>query len=260
MRAVVCPERMGSLLLLGLLLTGPSGPGTTEAERLAKKSILEYNVGDFDKALDDATEAYRLAPRPALLFNLGQCHRALHHWEKAEFFYRGYLREKPEAANRDQVEALIKEMVAKEQEGPTPAPGPTSVPLLLAPQPPPQAMPAPAPSPAPSPTVIQATPVPAAAVGTETPTAGVSQEAPKHSHALAYALAGVGVAGLVLTGVSTAEVLSYQSYYSSVSSGSQHPTLSSFQSQGSTANVFSALLFVGVGLVVAGAGGAVLTW
>ena len=84
--------------------------------------------------------------------------------------------------------------------------------------------------------------------------------APSHSHALAYTLIGVAAAGVVLAGISTGEVVAYQSYRNAVSDGSQTASYSDFQARGNTANVFSALLFVGAGLAVAGAGGAVLAW
>jgi tetratricopeptide (TPR) repeat protein len=106
---------MTQALLLALALAAtPSA--TKEAERLFRQSNIEFNAGDFEKALKDATQAYELDPKPGFLYNLGQCHKALHHWERAEFFYRGYLREKPDAANREAVEALIAQMVAKQKE------------------------------------------------------------------------------------------------------------------------------------------------
>jgi len=124
---------MIKLLVLALTVAAPKTAADKEAEKLARQSMLEYNVGDFTQALADATEAYRLAPRPGLLFNLGQCHRALHHWEQAEFFYRGYLREKPEAENREPVELLIREMVTKQQA--EAAPAQPAAPLATAPPP-----------------------------------------------------------------------------------------------------------------------------
>jgi hypothetical protein len=106
---------MTHALLLALALSAAPSVNK-EAQRYYNKSKIEYNAGEFEKALKDATEAYELEPAPGLLYNLGQCHRALHHWERAEFFYRGYLREKPDASNREAVEALIAQMVAKQQE------------------------------------------------------------------------------------------------------------------------------------------------
>src|SRR3974390_1169709 len=121
---------MHALLLALAVAATPSA--TKEAERLFRQSNIEFNAGDFEKALRDATQAYELDPKPGFLYNLGQCHKALHHWERAEFFYRGYLREKPDASNRVAVEALIAQMVAKQKEEAAAAAGPAVPPPALA--------------------------------------------------------------------------------------------------------------------------------
>jgi tetratricopeptide (TPR) repeat protein len=77
--------------------------------------MTEYNLGYFGRALKDAEAAYRLDPLPGLLFNLGQCHRALKHWERAEVFYRSYLRNNPGAKNKELVHELIDKVVAEEK-------------------------------------------------------------------------------------------------------------------------------------------------
>jgi hypothetical protein len=64
-------------------------------------------VGHFDQALDLYTKAYERYPKPALLFDIGQCHRLLGHYERAVFFFQGYLRGQPDAPNRPLVEKLI---------------------------------------------------------------------------------------------------------------------------------------------------------
>ncbi len=86
--------------------TSPDGKAAT----LAHRSIAEYNGGDFEQALVDMKRAYTLHPGADLLFDLAQCQRAMHHWEQAEFFFRGYLRELPNCRNRPVVEALVGEM------------------------------------------------------------------------------------------------------------------------------------------------------
>lgn len=78
-----------------------------EARRLFERAELHYRLGRFHKALDAYTRAYELAPLPGFLFNIGQSHRELGHFERAIFFYEGYLRELPDAENRMLVEELI---------------------------------------------------------------------------------------------------------------------------------------------------------
>src|SRR5579863_9001645 len=138
---------MFALPLLALLL---SASPRVEAEKLARQSMTDYNVGDFDSALKEATQAYKLDPRPGFLYNLGQVHRALHHWERAVFFFRGYLRGKPDAPNRAAVEKLIAEMEAKETEPATPSPAPAPAPTITV-----TPNPAPAPGPTQVPVVIE---------------------------------------------------------------------------------------------------------
>ena len=247
---------MTTLLVLVLALAAPKSPAAKEAERLAKQSMVEYNVGDFDNALDDVTKAYKLDPVPGLLFNLAQCHRALHHWEKAEFFYRGYLREKPSASNRPAVEELIKDMVAKQREAPSPPPPaisatpPSSVTVTQSP-------------------LVAATPAPMVLTAdnqrTSTePTVEGRAQPTDHSRALSYSLMGVAGAGAVLTGVSGGFLIDYQSYRSGLASGASKATANgsyaTFESKSNTASIFNVLLYVGIGVFVGGLGGAVLTW
>lgn len=106
---------LAALLAVAL---GVTPAGTREAKELTRRSLVEYDTGDFDRSLADATRAYELDPLPAFLFNMAQCHRALHHWEQAEFFYHRYLGHVPRAKNRKQVEALI--AAVQVQQGKTP--------------------------------------------------------------------------------------------------------------------------------------------
>ena len=159
------------------------------AGKLARRSILEYNAGDFAKALADAQQAYEIDPRPALLFNLGQCHRAMGDTSQALFSYRGYLREAPDAPNRAAVEELIEQMEAKLQAeaAPPPAPAPSPPPVAAAPEPAPVIV-----TVEPAPNKLE--PAPAAAVSAEAPHRGV----PAAAWWLGGSAVATGVAGTVL--------------------------------------------------------------
>jgi tetratricopeptide (TPR) repeat protein len=89
----------------------PTAAATPQARQAARQHFQrgekEYKLGHFEKALQAYSQAYDVLPLPGFLFNIGQCHRKLGHFERAIFFYRGYLREKPQAANRQVVEQLI---------------------------------------------------------------------------------------------------------------------------------------------------------
>ena len=107
-----------STLLLGALLLAalpaqPAWAGDAEDMNLAmaKESFdlaeKAYALGKFDDALKHYERAFELKQLPPLLFNIGQCHRNLGNWERASFFYQGYLSREPKAKNRDKVQALI---------------------------------------------------------------------------------------------------------------------------------------------------------
>jgi tetratricopeptide (TPR) repeat protein len=79
------------------------------AKKLFEEAEVHYTVGRFQEALDDYSKAYEVARLAGFLFNIGQCHRELKQYDRALFFYEGYLREKPDAKNRVLVEDLIVE-------------------------------------------------------------------------------------------------------------------------------------------------------
>jgi tetratricopeptide (TPR) repeat protein len=74
-----------------------------------EKAALHYRLGRFEDALDAYTRAYELFNAPVLLFNIGQCHKNLKHYERAIFFFQGYLREETNPEKR----ALAEELVIK---------------------------------------------------------------------------------------------------------------------------------------------------
>jgi len=80
------------------------------ARYLIKKAMGEYDVGHFERAAQLLEEAYGEYPYAEALFNLGQAHRQLKHFERALFYYRSYLRNRPDAANGDLVRSLIAEI------------------------------------------------------------------------------------------------------------------------------------------------------
>jgi tetratricopeptide (TPR) repeat protein len=96
--------------LAALAAAAPTPAGDADrarARRQFERGELHYKLGRFDKALEAYTRAYELVPLPGFLFNIGQAHRELGHYERAIFFYEGYLRDLPGAENKEQVEALI---------------------------------------------------------------------------------------------------------------------------------------------------------
>jgi tetratricopeptide (TPR) repeat protein len=81
-----------------------------EAKSLYEKGLGHYNLGEWDLAIDAFRKAYAISSAPGLLFNIGQSFRLKKDYEQALYFYGTYLRLKPDAANRADVEARMKEM------------------------------------------------------------------------------------------------------------------------------------------------------
>ena len=96
-----------------------------QAKELYEEGKRLYNVGEFDRAIAAWKKGYELHPSPDFLFNIGQAYRRKPENRQALFFYQRYLREKPNAANRPEVETIIKELeeaVAAETPTPTSRP------------------------------------------------------------------------------------------------------------------------------------------
>jgi hypothetical protein len=111
-----------------------------------KLGRTHYQLGEYREALKEFKEAYRLKQDPSFLYNIAQCHRQLREYSEAIKLYGNYLREAPDADNRDEVERQIRELkIAAEKQQrqeqssaapvvPTPTPEPIR-PLAPAPVP-----------------------------------------------------------------------------------------------------------------------------
>ena len=84
-----------------------------QAKAAVEKGETAYKLGRFEEALEEYSHAYELFPAPALLFNLGQCHKQLKNYERAIFFFEGYLRDEQRPTNRRLAEDLIAESRAE---------------------------------------------------------------------------------------------------------------------------------------------------
>jgi len=88
--------------------------------KLAKEHFYRgeklFALGRFDKALRAYEAAFEAKPLPEFLFNIGQCHANLGNYEQAIFSLRKFLRLRPNAKNREQVEDYIAELEKKQAE------------------------------------------------------------------------------------------------------------------------------------------------
>ena len=181
---------------------------TARADSAAAKLHYEagttaYNIGDFLTAAKEYTAAYRAKPEPVLLYNTAQAYRLGGDLKQAAFFYRSYLRNVPDAANRQEVEERIRALDAEiaahhaAQEKP-----PTAQPATSSPASPSRAE-ATAPAVKPVPPAVKPVPpaaypaAPAAAVVAAMP--APTEHHAHHSHAWVWGVvAGVAAVGVGL--------------------------------------------------------------
>lgn len=81
-----------------------------EAKTLYDEGLKHYNLAEYDSAIDKFKRAYAISSAVGLLFNIAQSYRLKKDWEQASNFYLTYLRLKPDAPNRVDVEQRIAEM------------------------------------------------------------------------------------------------------------------------------------------------------
>ena len=79
-----------------------------EAARLLFQSARDaFAAGDYERALAGFQQAYDLSQRPALLYNIGTALDRLRRDEEALAVFEQFLRERPEAPNRAEIESRI---------------------------------------------------------------------------------------------------------------------------------------------------------
>ena len=96
-----------------------------------------YDEGRFATALEEFDKAYAASKRPALLYNIGVCHERLGRFAEAVDHYKRYLRELPDAADRDAVQARVADLEERIAEAAKlqPKPPPTLAATASAPPP-----------------------------------------------------------------------------------------------------------------------------
>jgi tetratricopeptide (TPR) repeat protein len=113
-------------LLFALFLTALAAhvadaddPALRAAKHHFERGEKLYALTKFSEALDEYQQAFDARPIPDFLFNIGQCYRNLGDYEAAIFSYQKYLKLAPDAPNRDQVEQLISDLQAKQDQSDT---------------------------------------------------------------------------------------------------------------------------------------------
>jgi tetratricopeptide (TPR) repeat protein len=257
-----------------LVLARPSAAQVDADKKPAAKEHYEkatrfYDVGKYGEAIAEYEQSYLLIDDPALLFNIGQAYRLWDHPEEAIRSYKNYLRRRPDAGNRADVERKITDLerVVEERHrasapsAPQPAPAPTE-PGPPADAAPPQAMDRasaaqPMQSPGIEPGPMVTAPAPEHPIGVDLSQPAPVETQPHKSRLLPYTLIGVGGVCLLTSLVAAAAGASQAKKLQDASQN--HDVYDpKIQSSGKAAN---ALAFVaGLGALTSGGIGGYLLW
>jgi len=267
--------RLG-ILALATLVVCAVAPAAARAESEAEKKAQAkdhyematrfYDVGKYGEAIDEYEQAYLLIEDAALLFNIGQAYRLWDRPEDAIRAYKNYLRRRPEASNRADVEKKIADLeriVDDHRRGvpaqPPPAPVQPAQPIA-----PPVTSSYPA---YPEPGPVPETPAPLAPAAAPAPeqhpdSLKFVQPAPAEPAStkkkwIAYSLIGVGGACLVTTVIAAAVGASKAKKLQDASQNRQ-PFDPAVEANGKTANTVAVVSALGA--VVAGGTGGYLLW
>ena len=106
-------------------------PSAADAEKLAKaKEHFEKGkrlgeVGRYEESIAEFEKAYFLQPIPEILLNIALSYRYLKQWDKAIEIYDRYLKLKPDAKSRKEVEKILKELHKEKEAAEAVATAPT---------------------------------------------------------------------------------------------------------------------------------------
>jgi tetratricopeptide (TPR) repeat protein len=128
--------------LVASLAAAPARSASDARTEKAREHYLQadafYKLDRYASALQEYEQAYLAKPDPSFLYNIAQCHRLMGDKAEAVKFYRRYLNDAPNAANREVAEKHIKDletMLAAPAVPPPVTPPPSSAPAAAAPPP-----------------------------------------------------------------------------------------------------------------------------
>ncbi|MFT3713877.1 MAG: hypothetical protein QM817_39965 [Archangium sp.] len=86
--------------------------GVGDAKSLYEEGARQYQVEQYDQAIEAFKKSYVLSANPGTLYNIAQAYRFKGEafCDEALKYFRSYLDQKPKASDREQVEGLITKM------------------------------------------------------------------------------------------------------------------------------------------------------
>jgi tetratricopeptide (TPR) repeat protein len=95
---------------------GASAGAETPAERAKQHNLVAkrlFSLGLFREAAEEYRQAYQEVSAPEFLLNLAQCYKRMasaDHIERAIFYFKGYLNNRPETPLRRDIEGEIQKL------------------------------------------------------------------------------------------------------------------------------------------------------
>src|SRR5215217_5775702 len=113
----VVKKALGAVTLTVVLLL--AGRSARAADAKAEQARAHFQQGDtyfkldkYANALQEFERAYLAKQDPSFLYNIAQCHRLMGNRVEAIRFYRRYLKDAPNAPNKDVADKHIKDLEA----------------------------------------------------------------------------------------------------------------------------------------------------
>jgi len=101
-----------TVLLLGLLLSSVPALGadspTAQARELFTEAQKQFDLGNWEAAIQGFAKAYELRPDPTFLYNMAQAYRRGDNPKRAIDLYKNYLIKDPKSPQRAEVEEKIR--------------------------------------------------------------------------------------------------------------------------------------------------------
>ena len=131
-------KNWSAALTLSVVLLASAGvaragdPNAEKARAHFQQGDTYFKLEKYANALQEFEQAYLAKQDPSFLYNIAQCHRLMGNRVEAVRFYKRYLNDAPNAANRPVAEKHIRDLEsalgAEELTGAHPAPPPASGP------------------------------------------------------------------------------------------------------------------------------------
>lgn len=119
------------LLVAAALLLAQAGVASAQPESTKRQALevfqtgkAHYAQGEWQPAIDRFWKSYAIYPVPEILYSLGQTYRRAGDCGRAAELFRRYLADRPQAANREEVERALVQLDGECREPAPPSAGP----------------------------------------------------------------------------------------------------------------------------------------